>query len=246
MDRESLIREMLNWQELYIQQMSIFSLYESDEQKLEALTLEVEQLQAKESSLQENLDVFSEKIESQSQKLDKLYSQIEQLEADRENLKMARQVKSWEKEMDNCLQDREVLEAQLYYDKAKMGDISKDFQEITDKIQDNLSKIKDLQSVLDAIKSEHADQMQSLDKQIAIASDKFDTGFAHYFERLLKKNRGYVLSAVEDDSCSICHIELPSSYLGGNEQQEAEDNSLKQCPNCFRYLYNIDTITSDH
>ncbi|MGL5721961.1 MAG: hypothetical protein ACRCY4_06150 [Brevinema sp.] len=144
--------------------------------------------------------------------------------------------------MEKYAQDKEVLEAQVYYDKAKQGDLAQALEEIGGRLQSNALEISQLTESLDAVKAQTLPERTKLEGQLEDVATHFDTHFMEYFNRLLVKNQGSVLSPIENDACSVCNIHLPSSYLGGNDLHETEDTALMQCPNCFRYLYSEDIL----
>ncbi|MGL5721833.1 MAG: zinc ribbon domain-containing protein [Brevinema sp.] len=242
MDRKTRIRDMVAWQSFYNELKQIVSTYEDDERKLEKLTQETQTLEKQKSDAEAQLASLNQKIESESAKLEHVYSEMDSMEKDRDNLKMARQIKSWEKDMEKYAQDKEVLEAQVYYDKAKQGDLTHALEEVGEKLQANSFEIVQLTEALDAAKAETLPERTKLEEQLQGVAAHFDTHFMEYFNRLLVKNQGSVLSPIENDACSVCNIHLPSSYLGGNDLHETEDTALMQCPNCFRYLYSDDIL----
>ncbi|MGL5254862.1 MAG: zinc ribbon domain-containing protein [Brevinema sp.] len=237
MDRKTRIRDMVAWQSFYNELKQIVSTYEEDERKLERLTQETQMLEKQKSDAEAQLVSLNQKIESETAKLEHVYSEMDSMEKDRDNLKMARQIKSWEKDMEKYSQDREVLEAQVYYDKAKHGDLVQSLEDVGTKFQANALEISHLTETLNAVKAETLPERTKLEKQLEDVAAHFDTHFMEYFNRLLVKNQGSVLSPIENDACSVCNIHLPTSYLGGDDLQETEDSALMQCPNCFRYLY---------
>lgn len=240
MDRKTRIRDMVAWQEFYNQHKEIVSTYEEDEKKLVKLTTETEGLEQQKTASQTHFESLTQKIESESAKLEHVYTQMDTMEKDRDNLKMARQIKSWEKDMEKYSQDKEVLEAQVYYDKAKQGDLVQALEELEAKVTQNKGDITLLEEALSKIKIETQPEREHLLQEVKKISSHFDSHFMEYFDRLLMKNKGSVLSLIEEDACSVCNIQLPASYLGGSDLQELEDNALLQCPNCFRYLYSSD------
>lgn len=237
MDRLSRIRNIIRWQDLYQEKRAILAIYEDDENKLSKLKHDNEAALINKERLEEQHRALSEKISAEETKLDDILNKIESMEKDRDNLKMARQIKSWEKDMEKYTQDREILEAQLYYDKSKIGDIAQDLELVLETLSTSLSEIKELETSLVDVKSKTANQKETIEKEMTTISSEFDAHFTEYFNRLLIKNNGIVMAIVEDDSCSGCNILLPTSYHGGDTTQESEDSALPQCPNCFRYLY---------
>ncbi|MGL4563433.1 MAG: hypothetical protein ACRCVW_06245 [Brevinema sp.] len=237
MDRLSRIRNIIRWQELYQNKRSILAIYEDDENKLTKLKGDIEAAVTNQQKLEAQYATLSEKITSEEVRLDGILNKIELMEKDRDNLKMARQIKSWEKDMEKYSQDREILEAQLYYDKSKVSDIAQELEKVTQHLSVSVQSIKDLEDSLENIKSQTSSEKNRIEDEIIKITLEFDAHFVEYFERLLLKNRGVVMAVVEDDSCSGCNILLPTSYHGGDTLQDSDDSALPQCPNCFRYLY---------
>jgi len=237
MDRITRIYNIIKWQGLYQEKKDILAIYEEDEQKLSKLQKELNYALDNQVKSQEQNSILSDKIELEEKRLDDILNKIDIMEKDRDNLKMARQIKSWEKDIEKFSQDREIIEAQLYYDKSKIGDITQELDSIVIYIETHNSEIKELETKLFEIRSKTKNKREKIKKNIEDISLQFDTHFVEYFNRLLIKNKGIVMAMIEEDSCSGCNILLPTSYHGGDTIQDTEDSALLQCPNCFRYLY---------
>ncbi|MGL4677367.1 MAG: hypothetical protein ACRCWI_06840 [Brevinema sp.] len=237
MDRISRIRNIIRWQELYQEKKILVATYEANEQKLSKLKEDCDSTEQNKINLTQQQVALAQKIAQEEERLDYIFTQIENMEKDRDNLKMSRQIKSWEKDMDRYTQDRAVIEAQFYYDKSKMGDITQALEVIEQNIATFSAEISVLEKDINAIKAEIKDEREAIETEIESISSAFDTHFVQYFDRLLLKNSGVVMAEIEEDSCSGCNILLPTSYHGGDTLQDSEDSALLQCPNCFRYLY---------
>ena len=242
MDRISRIQNIIRWQDLYKERKIIVATYEGSEQKLLKLREDCDLAQSNKTKLTEFSTSLSEKITQEETRLDHILTQIDNMEKDRDNLKMSRQIKSWEKDMDKYSQDRAVIEAQFYYDKSKMGDITQEIETIEVNIATYTTEISELEKEINSLKSKTKKERESIEAGITAISTEFDTHFVEYFDRLLAKNKGVVMAEIEDDSCSGCNILLPTSYHGGDTIQDIDDSALLQCPNCFRYLYYTEDI----
>ncbi|MDK2819107.1 MAG: hypothetical protein KFW21_06640 [Spirochaetota bacterium] len=237
MDRVSRIQNIIRWQELYKDRKVIVATYEDNEQKLLQLKDDYDLAQNNKIKLIDFSTSLSEKITQEEIRLDHILTQIDNMEKDRDNLKMSRQIKSWEKDMDRYSQDRAVIEAQFYYDKSKMGDITQEIEIIETNIATYTTEIAVLEKEINSLKSKTKKEREVIEAGINSISSEFDTHFTEYFNRLLVKNKGVVMAEIEEDSCSGCNILLPTSYHGGDTIQDVDDSALLQCPNCFRYLY---------
>lgn len=237
MDRLSRIRNIIRWQELYQDKKRIVATYEASELKLNKLKEDQDIAQKNKVQLTELQETLTQKITSEEERLDFILNQIDTMEKDRDNLKMSRQIKSWEKDMEKYSQDRAVVEAQFYYDKSKLGDITQELETIEQNLVVFKDEISTLESEINAVKNETKDEREKIENEIEQISSEFDSHFVQYFDRLLLKNAGIVMAEIEEDSCSGCNVLLPTSYHGGDTLQESEDSALLQCPNCFRYLY---------
>lgn len=242
MDRLSRIRNIIRWQELYQDKKTIVATYESSEQKLTKLTEDFELAQKNQMQLSDLQESLTQKITQEEERLDYILNQIDTMEKDRDNLKMSRQIKSWEKDMEKYAQDRAVVEAQFYYDKSKLGDITQELESIAQNLQTFSNEIATLESEINSVKAETKNEREHIEKEVVQISSQFDTHFVQYFDRLLIKNKGIVMAEIENDSCTGCNILLPTSYHGGDIFQDADDSALLQCPNCFRYLYHTEDL----
>ncbi len=242
MDRLSRIRNIIRWQELYQQKKILVAAYESSEIKLNKLQEEFDNSQSQHTKLTELFDNLSAKVVQEEERLDHILTQIDSMEKDRDNLKMSRQIKSWEKDMDKYTKDREVVEAQFYYDKSKVGDISQELETLSENMSRFKEEIDTLQKEISEIKAETKDDRDAVESEMTKIAKEFDIHFVEYLDRLLDRNQGVVMAEIEDDSCSGCNVLLPTSYHGGEAVHDADDLALMQCPNCFRYLYNAEDL----
>lgn len=242
MNRLSRIRNIIRWQELYQDKKVLVATYESLEQKLMKFKEDFDTAEKNKTQLTELQESLTQKITQEEERLDYILNQIETMEKDRDNLKISRQIKSWEKDMEKYVQDRAVIEAQFYYDKSKLGDVSQELESIEQNLQLFSTEINTLETEINSVKSETHDDREKLEKEVHDISSQFDTHFVQYFDRLLLKNNGIVMAEIEEDSCSGCNILLPTSYHGGDITQDVDDSALLQCPNCFRYLYHLEDL----
>ncbi len=233
MDRLSRIQNIIRWQELYRQKKSLVAVYESSEIRLAKLKEDHDSAIREQSKLSELQETLSQKVIQEEERLDHILNQIEEMEKDRDNLKMSRQIKSWEKDMDRYVQDRSVVEAQFYYDKSKVGDIVQELETLQNNINRYMEEIETLETDINAIKAETKDEREAVESEMEGISSQFDAQFVQYLDRLLERNKGIVMAEIEEDSCSGCNILLPTSYHGG-DLNDVDDLDLLQCPNCIQ------------
>lgn len=242
MDRISRIRSIIRWQDLFKEKREIVQTYESKEKELNQLKESLEISVANKIKLTDQNDALTSKVLQEESQMDHIIDAINALENDKDNLKVTRQIRSWEKDMERYSQEREILEAQLCYDKSKIDDITQELANIETNFLIQSSEIKKLDTEITNIKHSKKGDCDRIDGAMCEISAQFDANFVGYFIRLLSKNSGSVTAMIEQDSCSGCHILLPTSFHGGDTLQDAEDSALLQCPNCFRYLYYGDDL----
>ncbi len=232
------IEKLVNFQKLYNREREIRDLYAEEEKKLDKFRLENDNLGTMRNELALHIEEMEHKITEELGKRDEVNKRITSLDDGKDKIKIQRQIKSWEKEMEKQQQELSLVQAQIDYDTTKQLEIKNELEKLDGKIQENNKKIEDLQDHIDSIKKEHKSELDSIERKKNNIRGEFDVQFIEYFEALLRKTRGSAIVEVEEDACSGCFTVLPTFLQGElGEEIDPEGVELYQCPHCFRYLY---------
>ncbi|MCX7820092.1 MAG: hypothetical protein N2258_00260 [Brevinematales bacterium] len=232
------LQKLVEFQQVFLQKKHIYSLYAEEEKKAKILSEENQKLISQLNDLKVNIEEMEKKISEENSKKDEIVKKINDLEEAKEKIKVARQMRSWEKDMEKQKQELSIVQAQIDYDSAKLEEMKKNFSHLDNLIKENQQKIDELVAFADKIKSEHKEEIaQNQAKENEIKED-FDVQFIEYFEALLNKTEGNALVEVEGEACSGCYTILPTSLQGEiGENVPVDEIQILQCPNCFRFLY---------
>lgn len=243
------IRNLVNLQNFNNRKLEIHQKYAEQEQRLIKLASDNESFQATADDIAVNVREMEKKINNQIDKREEINKRINSLEEGKDKLKVARQVKSWEKDMERMQQELSLIQAQIDYDTSKRQEMQGEHERILGKITENSEKIKELEEEIRSIKEEFKDELESIDLKVAEIRKLFDTTFIDYFQKMLSKTKGHAIVEVEEDACSGCNIVLPTVLQGDlGPELSHDDITLLQCPHCFRYLFYsewLDDETSD-
>jgi len=232
------IKNLVQLQVLYNRENEIKNLYSEEEKKMEKVKAENEALLISNNEIQSNINEMDKKINEELGKRDEINKRIKSLDESKDRIKIARQIKSWEKEMEKQQQELSLIQAQIDYDTAKQVEMSSELDKITTKISENNMKISELDDHINSIKKTYKKELDKTQKDQNKLRSEFDLQFIEYYESLIKKTRGTAIVEVEQDACAGCYTVLPTSLQGElGEELKPENIDIHQCPHCFRYLY---------
>lgn len=238
MENVTRIKKLVQFQTLYNREQEIRNLYAEEEKKLEKVKNENETLLFSANEIRLNISEMEKKINEELGKRDEINKRIQSLEEGKDKIKIARQIKSWEKEMEKQQQELSLIQAQIDYDTTKQLEMKSELEKINVKIEENNKKASELEEHINSIKVQYKEELSKTQKKQNELKGNFDLQFIEYFEALLKKTRGTAIVEVEQDACSGCYTILPTSLQGElGEDLKADDIEIYQCPHCFRYLY---------
>lgn len=238
MDNKERIEKLVTFQNIYNREKEIRNLYAEEEKKLDKLRQENETLLSTSKEMAINVDEMHKKVSDETIKRDDINKRITSLEDSKDKIKIARQIKSWEKEMEKQQQELSLIQAQIDYDSTKQAEMKGELDKVNSKIEDNQAKSKELEEHINTIKSQHKKELSEIDNRKNQIRVDFDVQFIEYFESLLKKTQGVAIVEVDEDACAGCYTVLPTVLQGElGEEMSEDDVEIYQCPHCFRYLY---------
>ncbi len=238
MENITRIKNLVQLQNLFNREKEIKNLYSEEEKKMEKVKLENDSLEVSENEIKTNINEMEKKINEELGKRDEINKRINNLEEGKEKIKIARQIKSWEKEMEKQQQELSLIQAQIDYDTAKQLEMKNELEKITLKITENNDKITELEEHINSIKKEYKKELDKTMKEQNKLRTEFDLQFIEYYESLINKTGGTAIVEVEQDACAGCYTVLPTNLQGElGEELKSENIDLYQCPHCFRYLY---------
>lgn len=232
------LQKLLEFQQVFLKKKHIHSLYVEDEKKAKVLIEENKKFISQLNELKVNIEQMERKIAEESSKKDEIVKKIADLEEAKEKIKVARQMRSWEKDMEKQKQELSIVQAQIDYDSAKLEEMKKSFSHLDNLIKENQSKIDEYISFADKVKEENKEEIEKNQAKENEIKEDFDIQFIEYFEALLNKTEGNAIVEVEGEACSGCYTILPTSLQGEiGEHVPVDEIQILQCPNCFRFLY---------
>ncbi len=232
------LRKLLEFQQIYLKKKHIYSLYAEQEKKAKELTLENERLKEQLEELRINIEEMDKKISEEEAKKSEILGKIKSLEEAKEKIKVARQMRSWEKDMEKQKQELSIVQAQLDYDISKLNEMKEEATSLETTISENEKKIKENLDFVEYVKEENKKELSETEEKEKDIKEDFDLQFIEYFEALLRKTDGNALVEVERDACSGCYTILPTALQGEiGENVPIDEIQILQCPNCFRFLY---------
>ncbi|URA11301.1 zinc ribbon domain-containing protein [Thermospira aquatica] len=233
------IKKLVEYQNLYNREQEIRKKYQDEEKKMDKLLADNATLVARKNDLEMIIYATQKKLEEEQQKKLQLEQRLKELDENKDKVKITRQIKTWEKEMETLQQDLNMIIHQIDYETHKQTDTMEELNQVNAKMLENDAKIKALRETIAAIEAKHKDELTYiLETQKNIASE-FDVSVIEYFILLLRKTKGQaIVSVLDGDTCSGCYTILPTVIQGeiGPNLPE-EEIELQQCPHCFRFLY---------
>lgn len=232
------IEKLVMFQNIYNREKEIRNLYAEEEKKLDKLNQENHNLVSNRDEMNINIDEMHKKVYEETGKREDINKRIKSLEDGKDKIKIARQIKSWEKEMEKQQQELSLIQAQIDYDTTKQTEMKSELSKVTSKVDDNEKKIAELQDHINSIKEQHKHELEEIENKKTQIRVDFDVQFIEYFESLLRKTKGTAIVEVDQDACAGCYTVLPTILQGELGEELAKDDiELYQCPHCFRYLF---------
>jgi predicted nucleic acid-binding Zn-ribbon protein len=232
------IEKLVEFQNFYNREKQIKDLYAEEESKLAKVQSDNVSLQNSRDDLQVAINEMNKKINDEIGKRDEINKRIKSLDDGKDKIKIARQIKSWEKEMEKQQQEQSLIQAQIDYDTTKKFDLSAELEKIAARVEENNQRNAELEEKINSIKDENKAELDKIESQKEKIRTEFDVQFIEYFEALLTKNNGLAIVEVEEDACAGCYTIMPTFLQGElGDDMSLEAVELYQCPHCFRYLY---------
>ncbi|OHD54717.1 MAG: hypothetical protein A2Y33_01715 [Spirochaetes bacterium GWF1_51_8] len=232
------VKKLVELQNLFNREKEIKELYKEQEGKLNKVVRENDNLVQTRGDIELNIKEMDKKINEEIGKRDEINTRITNLDEGKDKIKIVRQIKSWEKEMEKMQQEQSLIQAQIEYDTSKQMEYKTEFERLTQKIEENGGRIAEFQKEIDAIKEQHSSELNDIGTTTLDIRRAFAIQFIDYFESMLNKTGGHGIVGVEDDACSGCNTVLPTALQGDlGADIRPEDIELHQCPHCFRYLF---------
>jgi predicted nucleic acid-binding Zn-ribbon protein len=225
-------------QNLFNREKEIKDLYKEQEARLIKSEKENNNLIQTLGDIDLTIKEMNKKINEEIGKRDEINTRIANLDEGKDKIKIVRQIKSWEKEMEKMQQEQSLIQAQIEYDTSKQLEYKNEYERLSAKIEENKVKIADFQKEIDVIKDQHSGELNEIIEKAGEMRKAFGIQFIDYLDSMFHKTNGAAIVLVEGDACSGCNTILPTALQGDlGSDIRPEDIELHQCPHCFRYLY---------
>jgi predicted nucleic acid-binding Zn-ribbon protein len=232
------VKKLVEMQNLYNREKEIKDLYKEQEARLIKAERENDNLVQTRGDIELTIKEMDKKINEELGKRDEINTRITSLDEGKDKIKIVRQIKSWEKEMEKMQQEQSLIQAQIEYDTSKQLEYKNEQERLSMKIEENKVRIGDFQKEIDVIKEQHSGELNEIISKSGEIRKTFGIQFIDYFDSMLHKTAGAAIVLVEGDACSGCNTILPTALQGDlGADIRPEDIDMHQCPHCFRYLY---------
>lgn len=242
------IKKLVEYQKLYNREQEIRKKYKDEEKKMEKLLADNATLVSRKNDLEMNIYATQKKLEEEQQKKEQLEKRLHDLDENKDKVKITRQIKAWEKEMETLQQDLNMIIHQIEYETKKQSYTLNELNLVNTKMVENDAKIKAMKETIATIEAEHKPELSYISETKQNIAAEFDLSIIEYFDLLLKKTKGQaIVSVLDGDTCSGCYTILPTMIQGeiGPELPQ-EEIELQQCPHCFRFLYYPEWLEIEH
>jgi len=234
----TIVKELVYLQFLYNQEKNIKKLYQEEEKKYEKLKNDKNVLEENKNEMLLNIKEIEKMLNEELGKRDEINKRINILNENKDKIKIARQLKSWEKELEHQQQELRAIQYQIDYNTTIMEEKKSELDKIEQKIKEIENKMNETMKLFESIKEKHKDDLLKIENEKSKIIKEYDVQFIEYFFALLEKNDGNAIVEVDVDACSGCYTILPTFLQGElGPDLKPEDIDLYQCPHCFRYLY---------
>ena len=173
------------------------------------------------------------KIKENETTLDSLDSKIKKLEEKRLLLKSEKELNSLESELQTLRDEKSTLEDKLIEFIDKQEDIENKvnkWQEVAAESENQVQK--DIQLINDKIKS-HEAEISQYEGKFDLLFESLSQTCKSKFKKLLSSKEGRGIAELEGVICGSCRFSIPE-YLA---REAADANSIINCPNCGRFIY---------
>lgn len=116
-------------------------------------------------------------------------------------------------------------------------------EEVTNQLADVQNKLTKLQANWDSSQSQLAEEDTKLKraylvlkKQREQLSERISSALLQRYEQMRQRKGGVAIATVENDTCSACHVQLPTGVLSTIVDQGKTDKQIL-CPTCGRLLF---------
>lgn len=233
-----IIKELVYLQDLFNQETEIKKLYNEEESKLNRLEFEKKQTIENKAELEFHIKELEKLLNEELGKRDEINKRINSLNEAKDKIKVARQIKSWEKEMERQEQELKAVQYQIDYNTGILIEKKNEVEKLDNKINELNKKINEINNKIEEIKEKHKDDLQKIETERAKIIKEYDIQFIEYFLSLLEKTNGHAIVEVDIDACSGCYTILPTMLQGElGPDLKKEDIDLYQCPHCARFLF---------
>lgn len=194
----------------------------SAQARVEELDAEYKKLQSQQKMAEIEAETLAAKIVESNDALmgGKIHNpkELEALQASIESLQ--RQQETMETTSVNALVKMEELSGQLSAARSKLASVQKNWSSDQAQLTEEDTKLKRV--------------YVALKKQREQVSEGVNKALVQRYEQMRQRKGGVAVATVENDTCSACHVQLPTGVLS-TVRNQAESQLL--CPTCGRLLF---------
>jgi uncharacterized protein len=230
---------------------------------LQKIEIEIRQLEADLSGIDERIDALSEELLSyqksiteQEEKLadiKKTYRSNEaevqmievQIGKSKEKLgavKTNKEYQSMLKEIDELKEKSSGIEDQMLADLDRLETYEKDLVERKADLVDAQSEIQQKQEEINQKAERQKAVLGALRNERNNVWETLDEKNRQIYEKVKRQGNGIAIAAIVDGICQVCRINIPPQLY--NELQRMD--ALRMCPNCQRIMYPKMVFEEEH
>ncbi len=227
------LRPILDIQELDMKMIRLMRVKKERQKELQQIELIRQELNQQLSEKEREVTELNKTIQSFEQKIQDTSAKVKKLETQQNNIKKVDEFNALTQEMTAAERERIALEQKV----SDIVDKKNAEEELFEKIKDSLKTSEESSNALSreieaSIKLIN-EEGQSLKVQREALAAKADPETLQIYERLLRNKKDRVLVAIENRTCSGCHIVLTAQH----ENLVRKGENLVFCEHCSRIHY---------
>lgn len=227
------LKEILDIQDLDMKMIRLMRVRKERQKELQQISELRKELHAQTNDKEAEIEELGKSIQALEKKIQEINAKIKKLETQQSNIKKADEFNAMNQEMTQAERERIAVEHKVsdLVDKriAEEEMLAKIKESLKGSEESSMNLEKEIESSIQLINEEGSTLKEQRDKLAAEANP--DT--LQIYERLLRNKRDRVVVAIENRTCSGCHIVLTAQH----ENLVRKGANIVFCEHCSRIHY---------
>jgi predicted nucleic acid-binding Zn-ribbon protein len=227
------LKDIIDIQELDMQMIRLMKVKKERKQELEQIETLRRELHQQFAHKETEIKELGVTIEQQETKIQEINAKIKKLESQQLNIKRADEFNALTLEMTAAEREKIALEhkvSDLLDKKVAEEELLENIRKSLASSEENSRNLEqEIKSSIRVINQEGSE----LKSQRDLLAKATDQELLHIYERLLKNKKDRVVVAIENRTCSGCHIVLTAQH----ENLARKGGNLTYCEHCSRIHY---------